>query len=72
MSDCECLSRCPFFNDRMAEMPAMAHLMKKNYCQGDFLKCARHRVLLGKGAGNVPNDLFPNMQARADELLSGQ
>nr|WP_320133856.1 hypothetical protein [uncultured Holophaga sp.] len=71
MSECECLPRCPFFNDRMASMPAMAHLMKKNYCQGDFLTCARHQVLLAKGSEAVPPDLFPNMSERAHKIISG-
>ena len=34
MSECESLGTCPFFNDRMANMPAMKDLYKDRYCRG--------------------------------------
>ena len=67
--ECECLSGCPFFNDKMAEKPALAHLMKKQYCLGDFMSCARHRIFLAKGKDAVPGNLFPNQNERADQVL---
>jgi len=69
MPDCECLPRCPFFNDRMADMPAMANMMKHKYCQGDFSTCARHQVLKALGSSHVPPDLFPNMTSRAEAII---
>ena len=51
MSDCECLATCPFFNDKMAEMPAMAEMYKRNYCRGDSCTCARHMVFRGGRPG---------------------
>jgi hypothetical protein len=68
--ECECLSGCPFFNDRMASKPALGNLMKKRYCQGDFMSCARHRIFLARGKEAVPGDLFPNQGDRADQILS--
>ena len=36
MADCECLAKCPFFNDKMANMPSMAEMMKNRYCRDEF------------------------------------
>jgi hypothetical protein len=70
MTTCECLAGCPFFNDKMANMPAMANLFKKSYCEGgDFGKCARYIVFKALGKPNVPADLFPNQAERANELV---
>jgi hypothetical protein len=68
MPDCEYLAACPFFNDKMAEMPSMAGIFKNKYCRGDFLSCARYTVCSALGKSNVPKDLFPNQLSRAQEL----
>ena len=70
MAVCECLEKCPFFNDKMANMPAMADLYKKNYCMGDSTHCARFMVFKAKGRDAVPADLFPNNVEKANALLS--
>ena len=44
MTECDRLSTCIFFNDRMENMPTVAALLKMQYCQGDFQACARFRV----------------------------
>ena len=72
MSDCECLPRCPFFNDKMANMPGMAAIQKRRYCQGDNTQCARHIVLKALGREKVPPDLFPSDTDRAKAILSGK
>lgn len=69
MADCECLAGCPFFFDKMENMPSMADIYKRNYCQGDSANCARHRVFERLGKGGVPSDLYPNDSLRADEIL---
>ncbi len=70
MADCVCLPRCPFFNDRMAEMPATTQLMKKRYCLGDQAQCARHMVFSRFGSEKVPIDLYPTQVERAQQLLA--
>lgn len=60
MDDCQCISGCPFFNNKMSNMPAMANILKKRYCQGDFNECARFTVFTALGKGKVPIDLYPN------------
>jgi len=66
---CECISACPFFNDRMANMPAMASIYKKRYCEGNFEECARYIVFKALGKAAVPSDLFPNQKERALRLI---
>lgn len=69
MADCVNLPKCPFFFDKMANMPAMSEMYKKNYCQGDNSACARYLVYHRLGSGNVPTDLFPNDVQRAEQLV---
>lgn len=69
MSDCQCLPRCPFFNDKMANKPAMANMYKKQYCQGDATDCARHILFTTLGKEAVPLDMYPNQKSRALEIL---
>ncbi len=70
MADCVCLPNCPFFHDRMSNMPAMADLFKRNYCLGQCTPCARYQVYSQFGPGSVPDDLFPNDQAGASAYIS--
>ena len=67
--DCEKLPTCIFFNDQMDGMPAVAELLKNQYCRSGFSACARYRVATRLGASAVPKDLFPSDTARADALL---
>jgi hypothetical protein len=69
MNQCECLAGCPFFHDKMENMPAMADIFKKRYCLGDSLTCARHRVFEARGREFVPMDLFPNDNEYAETIL---
>ena len=70
MADCVCIAGCPFFNDKMANTPAMANMMKKKYCQGDSSKCARYMIFTKLGKEAVPIDLFPSQKERAAEILA--
>jgi hypothetical protein len=70
MSDCKCLPLCPFFNDKMQNMPAAANLLKKRLCQGDNANCARYMVLCALGREKVPSDLSPNQTERAAILIA--
>ncbi len=67
--NCECLAGCPFFNDKMKNMPSMAEHMMKKYCRADWSSCARHMVFSTLGKPAVPADLFPAQKDRAKELL---
>ena len=69
MEECPSIRTCPFFNDKLAGRPATANMLKKSYCQSDFLKCARYMVCKRLGSAAVPADLFPNMGDRAQTIL---
>ena len=69
MNECDSLSGCPFFNDKMGNKPALSEMYKKNFCKGDFVNCARHIVKEALGKQFVPPDLFPNQHERAKELI---
>jgi uncharacterized membrane protein YkvA (DUF1232 family) len=69
MAECECLPRCPFFNDKMTNMPIMADMTKKAYCMQDPSQCARYIVAAKLGREAVPADLFPNQCDRAGRIL---
>ena len=70
MSDCECLGGCPFFNDKMEDMPSMAHIFKDRYCRSDCLSCARYQVFTALGRESVPSDLFPSQVDRAQDVIA--
>jgi hypothetical protein len=59
MAGCECLPKCPFFNDNMKEMPKTAQRMKNRYCLGKFEECARFLIFKALGRDEIPQDLIP-------------
>ena len=71
MADCECLPKCPFFNDKMDSVPAVAEMLKAKFCKGDNSSCARYMVFKAKGREHVPADLFPRHIDRAKEIIGG-
>ncbi len=68
--DCPNLAGCPFFNDRMESKPAIANILKKQYCQGDYQACARY--IVKNATGECPGELWPNQQEKADALLAAR
>jgi hypothetical protein len=69
MEECPSIRGCPFFNDKLADRPATANMLKRAYCQSDYLRCARLMVSKALGSAAVPADLFPNMADRAHNIL---
>jgi len=67
MAACERLQKCPFFSGHMANMPAVADLMKETYCLGDKTQCARYQ--LASAGIPAPSDLFRHDATRAREIL---
>jgi hypothetical protein len=53
----------------MKNMPAIAGIMKKRICQGDWTHCARHTIFEKLGAEAVPLDLFPDEIDKAQHIL---
>ncbi len=71
MAQCECVAKCPFFNDKMKDSEGLGAIYKRKYCLGDPAQCARFRVFKALGREAVPPDLYPNMRDRAEKLLAG-
>jgi len=70
MADCECLQGCIFFNDKMANKPATANIMKQQYCLSDNKGCARYQAFKAVGKEHVPSDLFPIQVERVAGIVS--
>ena len=70
MAVCECLERCPFFNDHMADMPVTAEITKKRFCEEDNSKCARYMVFKALGEAKIPSYLFPSQVESAQKIIS--
>jgi len=68
--ECENLKNCPFYKDKMDIDSGVGKLYKERYCEGDKTKCARYQVLMKLGRPAVPNDLYPNMHERAEEIIN--
>ena len=70
MGECPKLEKCPFFNNRMANMPSVSEWLKEQYCRKGYDTCARYQAAeaLG-GAAAVPIDLFLNQKQRAIEVI---
>jgi hypothetical protein len=43
--------------------------VKKEYCTDNFQACARYMVLQSVGGDFVPNDLQPDQEERAKEII---
>jgi hypothetical protein len=69
MPECECVPKCPFFHDKMENVPAMAGLLKQRYCLGDKTICARYQVRSKIGPDHVPADLYPSQTERVDGIV---
>lgn len=72
MADCELLETCIFFNDKMANMPSTAEVVKIRYCREENSGCARYTIYKAVGRGKVPQDLFPNHTERAKQIIDGK
>jgi hypothetical protein len=69
MFECDIIKECPFYNDRMLNMPAFSNSMKKIFCHVDNSDCARHMIKETLGLMKIPHDLFPNESERAREII---
>lgn len=68
--ECQFLSKCPFYNDKMDIESSIGKMYKKRYCLGDKNKCARYKVSTTLGKDLVPSSLYPNMHEKAEKLIS--
>jgi hypothetical protein len=69
---CEFLDNCPFFNDRMDNMPTVSGVYKKIYCHGNNENCARYMIAKRLGVESIPSTVYPNNRDAAAKVISGQ
>ena len=70
MAMCEKFEKCPFYQGKMDCEKGIGALYRKNYCEGDKTKCARYIVSTQCGPEFVNNNLYPNMDKKAQEILA--
>ncbi len=44
--------------------------MKREFCNGDFERCARYRVFTELGKGHASEDMTPVDQEQADQIIA--
>lgn len=60
MDTCELSDSCSFFNEELLDRTQTKEILRLEYCNSDFTKCARHQMALSRGIDNVPHDLLPD------------
>lgn len=72
MAMCENLSKCPFYQGKMTMDSGLGSMYKKRYCEGDKRQCARYMIASTVGKEFMPDNLYPNMVSKAEEIISGR
>ena len=72
MCTCPVLDNCPFFKDKLNNMPPNAEVYKVNYCINDSFKCARLLTARILGVNSVPSNLLPSEMNRAEKIINNQ
>jgi len=70
MAKCAYLDTCPFFQDQLDDMPALARVFKEQYCRDDFENCARYMLKSTLGPELMPTNMWPNKIDEAKELIA--
>lgn len=68
MAQCDLINGCIFFNDKMADMPAISSRYKDKYCRDSYQTCARFQIFKEFGRENVPANLFPNQESSVPDI----
>lgn len=72
MYTCPVLEHCPFFKDKLTNMPPNTEFYKINYCINDSSKCARLLTARILGVNSVPSNLLPSEMSKAEGLINSQ
>ncbi len=71
MAECRIAKSCPLYHSQAnSQASAVSNWLKTHYCRGNFALCARHTIHEAIGQEYVPADLFPNEQARAQQIVA--
>lgn len=69
-TNCNRITKCPFFSAQMKNKPQSVQLFKEYYCLDRYTECARFFVGAMLGSENVPSDLYPNDLGRGRALVN--
>lgn len=72
MCTCPVLDQCPFFKNKLTNMPPNSEVHKINYCINDSFKCARLLAARILGTNSIPQNLLPNEMLKIEELINTQ
>ena len=70
MAECEFIEKCPFFNDKLGNIPDKVDDLKAKYCKNNNLNCARYMVVNALGKDHMPPDLYPHEKERAYTVIA--
>ncbi len=70
MGECEFMEKCPFYNDKLGNVPEKVEELKVHYCRNNNLHCARYMVVNALGKDRMPVELYPHEKERAYTLIA--
>jgi len=60
MATCDLCDTCSFFKKEFQDSPHTNEFLCNTLCNGDFITCARYKIAMSQGIGNVPLKLLPD------------
>ena len=69
---CEHSNICYIIKHMSNVVPFTINMIKAKYCELNKNKCARYKLLQVFEVGKIPDDLWPNDDMKAMELLEGK
>ena len=71
MKKCSLTDECPFFNDQLPKMHTAKERedLKRKFCGGGSVQCARYIVAEALGLNEVPVNLFPEDLFKVSVIL---
>ncbi len=66
---CEKIAICPYYKQVVVKTGTGA-VYQQNWCETDRSRCARYLISRTAGQDFVPEDLYPNMHQKMDEIIS--
>jgi hypothetical protein len=69
MVTCDFSDTCFFFNEESSDKIQIKEILRFEYCESDFTKCARRQMALSQGPDNVQHNLLPDGFIEAEFFL---
>jgi hypothetical protein len=69
MADCKYMPECPFYNDRLPDMPERSEFYKMEFCHKRPPTCARFQMHEQLGLKSIPDDIMPKDEDRVKDFL---